>query len=245
MLVQASRELDGPLPVFQFFINQRQQLLGRGRSLLVTFLLRTHRHKQRRSRTDASYRRAISGELIEKIFYLVEKSECSDGILSSLRFKFDPQSAIFRSAACNSDVSHTLVFPPLSIRIGKLIRCGMVPLIVNGDHMISARMKYRWLPGLFVLVVLGLGELVNAAEPDAKHAPLGSLDFKPTPERPVGWRGDWTGRFPGATPPRTWSRRTRGSTTEIRYQADKPTGDPGTPGKDPGIPGEHANPIRC
>src|SRR5262249_21625667 len=74
---------------------------------------------------------------------------------------------------------------------------------------------------------IGPGELA-AAEPDAKSAPLGSSDFKPTPERPVGWRGDWTGRFPGATPPRTWSRRTRGSTTEIRYQADKPTGDSGT-----------------
>jgi len=107
--------------------------------------------------------------------------------------------------------------------------------------MINTRKKDLWLPGLFVLVVLassshriGLGELVNAAETDAKHAPLGSSDFKPTPERPVGWRGDWTGRFPGATPPRTWSRRTRGSTTDIRYQADKPTGDPGTPDKGPG-----------
>ncbi|MDB5341494.1 MAG: hypothetical protein JWN70_7113 [Planctomycetaceae bacterium] len=100
--------------------------------------------------------------------------------------------------------------------------------------MINTRQKYLWIPCLFVLFVLasshrvGLGQLVAAAEPDAKHAPLGSSDFKPTPERPVGWRGDWTGRFPEATPPRTWSRRTRGSTTDIRYQADKPTGNPGS-----------------
>ncbi len=57
--------------------------------------------------------------------------------------------------------------------------------------------------------------------------PLGSADFKPTPERPVGWRGDWTGRFPGATPPVTWGRRAQGLTREIHYQADRPAGEPG------------------
>lgn len=56
--------------------------------------------------------------------------------------------------------------------------------------------------------------------------PLGSADFKPAPERPVGWRGDWTGRYPGATPPTSWSRRVRGITTALRYQAAKPSGDP-------------------
>src|SRR6187551_1166818 len=100
--------------------------------------------------------------------------------------------------------------------------------------MINVSKRSLWIPCLLVLVVLasghsiGLGELVAAAETDAKLPPLGSSDFRPTPDRPVGWRGDWTGRFPGATPPRTWSRRTRGSTTEIRYQSDKPTGDPGS-----------------
>ena len=57
---------------------------------------------------------------------------------------------------------------------------------------------------------------------------LGSPDFKPTPERPVGWRGDWTGRFPGATPPREWSRRVKGITTEIKYQAGQPSGEAGS-----------------
>ncbi len=57
--------------------------------------------------------------------------------------------------------------------------------------------------------------------------PLGSPEFKPSPERPVGWRGDGTGRFPGATPPTTWSRRVRGITTALRYQAAKPAGEPG------------------
>src|SRR5689334_10677727 len=107
----------------------------------------------------------------------------------------------------------------------------MAPLIVYGDEMINVRKKSLWIPSLLILVLtsrhrIGSGEPVAAAETEAKQAPLGSSEFRPTPDRPVGWRGDWTGRFPGATPPRTWSRRTRGSTTEIRYQADKPTGDP-------------------
>jgi len=60
----------------------------------------------------------------------------------------------------------------------------------------------------------------------ARTSTLGSLEFQPTPAHPVGWRGDWTGHFPGATPPMEWSRRVKGSTTEIRYQADKPAGAP-------------------
>lgn len=39
---------------------------------------------------------------------------------------------------------------------------------------------------------------------------LGSPDFKASPERPVGWRGDGTGRFPGATPPTVWQRQRSG-----------------------------------
>ena len=35
--------------------------------------------------------------------------------------------------------------------------------------------------------------------------PLGAPDFCPTMERPFGWRGDGSGRFPGATPVTEWS----------------------------------------
>ena len=42
------------------------------------------------------------------------------------------------------------------------------------------------------------------------RAPLGSPEFYPSPAHPVGWRGDGTGHFPGATPPTTWSRATNG-----------------------------------
>lgn len=39
----------------------------------------------------------------------------------------------------------------------------------------------------------------------AADAPLGSPDFRPTPQRPFGWRGDGSGRFPAATPVTEWS----------------------------------------
>jgi outer membrane protein assembly factor BamB len=67
----------------------------------------------------------------------------------------------------------------------------------------------------------------SAAAADGAAGPLlGSPDFKPTPEHPLGWRGDWTGRFPGANPPTQWSRRIQGITSQIKYQADKPAGEP-------------------
>src|SRR6185295_3476163 len=55
--------------------------------------------------------------------------------------------------------------------------------------------------------------LVLAAVPQEKAsatAPLGAPTYKPSAERPVGWRGDGTGRFPGANPPLTWSRTREG-----------------------------------
>ena len=44
--------------------------------------------------------------------------------------------------------------------------------------------------------------------------PLGSPDYRPTPEQPFGWRGDGTGRFPGATPVTEWSL-----TKNVRWSA--------------------------
>jgi hypothetical protein len=67
----------------------------------------------------------------------------------------------------------------------------------------------------------------TVTRPGPAGRPLGSPDFYPSAERPVGWRGDWSGRFPGATPPTDWSRRVKGVASDLRYQARKPTGDPG------------------
>lgn len=41
----------------------------------------------------------------------------------------------------------------------------------------------------------------------ATAAELGSADFEPSPDHPVGYRGDGSGRFPGATPPTSWSEK--------------------------------------
>src|SRR5450755_2495214 len=54
--------------------------------------------------------------------------------------------------------------------------------------------------------------------------PLGSTDFHPSAQRPVGWRGDGSGRFPGATPPVEWFRRPRAGFTALRSLAAKPKG---------------------
>lgn len=40
--------------------------------------------------------------------------------------------------------------------------------------------------------------------------PLGHKDFVPSPQHPVGWRGDGTGVFPGATPPTSWDSSGKG-----------------------------------
>jgi len=58
----------------------------------------------------------------------------------------------------------------------------------------------------FAILVLVVAGTLRAAE-----VPLGHKDFVPTPERPVGWRGDGsTGVFPGATPPTQWDSGGKG-----------------------------------
>jgi len=89
-----------------------------------------------------------------------------------------------------------------------LVRSCMVIALLAGSH------------------ATGVGQNITASRPTGP--PLGSPDFRPTPERPIGWRGDWTGRFPGATPPTQWSRTAKGITSEIKYQAQKPGSDPGS-----------------
>ncbi|HEX3133515.1 MAG TPA: PQQ-binding-like beta-propeller repeat protein [Planctomycetota bacterium] len=54
---------------------------------------------------------------------------------------------------------------------------------------------------------------------------LGSPTFFPSSEHPVGWRGDGSGRFPGATPPLEWYRRPAGAFTTLRVLAGRPKGN--------------------
>jgi len=59
-------------------------------------------------------------------------------------------------------------------------------------------------------LVLALSVVLAGPAP----VPLGSPDYRPTPEQPFGWRGDGTGRFPGATPVTEWS-----PTKNVRWSA--------------------------
>ena len=57
----------------------------------------------------------------------------------------------------------------------------------------------------------------------------GSPDFRPSPQQPVGWRGDGSGRYPGANPPVHWGRVPQ-QKYQLRSQASKPgEGETGTP----------------
>ncbi len=62
-----------------------------------------------------------------------------------------------------------------------------------------------------LLAISVIGTVAAAPPPSTVSTELGSPYFHPTPEQPVGWRGDGTGRYPGATPPTTWEMRRNGS----------------------------------
>jgi hypothetical protein len=47
--------------------------------------------------------------------------------------------------------------------------------------------------------------LALSVRPIAAEIQLGEERFRPSPAHPVGFRGDWTGVYPGATPPLKWS----------------------------------------
>ena len=57
-----------------------------------------------------------------------------------------------------------------------------------------------------LLLFSALTHAISAAAPvPASSSPLGAPEFRVSGERPFGWRGDGSGRFPGATPVTHWS----------------------------------------
>jgi len=91
---------------------------------------------------------------------------------------------------------------------------------------------------LFVMagkMLPGAGNAAFAQEPTMGgngDAVLGSPDFRPSPEHPVGWRGDGNGRFLAAEPPLTWGREST-VVKELFAQAGKPKpSDKGRPVQD-------------
>jgi outer membrane protein assembly factor BamB len=57
--------------------------------------------------------------------------------------------------------------------------------------------------------------LTPTAAEEAPAPPLGSAEFRPTPGHPFGWRGDGSGRYPGATPVTEWS-----ATKNVRWNVE-------------------------
>lgn len=57
---------------------------------------------------------------------------------------------------------------------------------------------------------VAFGESADLRRVVSEGQQLDAPDFRPTPARSTGWRGDGTGRYPGATPPLTWDRRRGG-----------------------------------
>jgi outer membrane protein assembly factor BamB len=88
-----------------------------------------------------------------------------------------------------------------------------------------------------VAVIVAGACLAVLPQPSALGQPaagplLGAANFTPSAERPVGWRGDGTGRFPGATPPTTWERKRAGAgyaTKGIVWAAPLPNGGLSSP----------------
>ena len=54
---------------------------------------------------------------------------------------------------------------------------------------------------------------------------LGSPGYMPSPEQPYGWRGDGSGRYPGATPPVQFGRLAITPLNALKCQAKKPAPD--------------------
>ena len=62
----------------------------------------------------------------------------------------------------------------------------------------------------------------SATTAPAGGTQLGALNYQPSPEHIVGWRGDGSGRYTGATPPTVWSRVAKTIIREFRCQGSKP-----------------------
>ena len=79
------------------------------------------------------------------------------------------------------------------------------------------------LAGIFLTCAPATAQTALKGDP---KAPLGAPAFVPSPERPLGWRGDGSGRFPAATPPIKWSRTGGANPTSsgILWMAPIPAG---------------------
>jgi outer membrane protein assembly factor BamB len=84
------------------------------------------------------------------------------------------------------------------------------------------------IPELPILSLIAAGLLLTALpaqEAAATAAQLGSADFRPTSEHPLGYRGDGTGRYPGASDPcREWSEHAIEAGPDVNLRWKTPLG---------------------
>lgn len=148
-------------------------------------------------------------------------------------------------------LSNCAVTPPPSLiaALGKLAMAGtgnMTPIATGAGKtgitaLMHSRLTLKVVVALVAVAVVGgavavnkksvaprnfAGSVTAAGSQGDSKALLGSVDFYPSPERPVGWRGDWTGKFPGATPPLEWGRWPKGPFKKLRCKVEKPSGEP-------------------
>jgi outer membrane protein assembly factor BamB len=67
-----------------------------------------------------------------------------------------------------------------------------------------------------------LAQDAGSANNGSDKVPLGSPDFYPSAEHPIGWRGDGTGCYPGATPPTVWFQKANGQSRNIFWKTRLP-----------------------
>ncbi len=61
--------------------------------------------------------------------------------------------------------------------------------------------------GIAIVLLTLISTSVGRSAVPSAAVPLGSPDYRPTPQQPFGWRGDGSGAFPGATPVTEWSAK--------------------------------------
>jgi hypothetical protein len=57
------------------------------------------------------------------------------------------------------------------------------------------------------LLLLAYSANIFGASKSSAAPALGATDFRPSPAQPIGWRGDGSGRYPGAVGPVAWERK--------------------------------------
>jgi hypothetical protein len=72
------------------------------------------------------------------------------------------------------------------------------------------------------LLVVWVTSISSHAAAQQSGTRLGSPDFRASPGRPIGWRGDSTGCYPAADGPTHWQRRLDSSLALVHCQADRP-----------------------